>query len=114
MEEQWFNIFNDLNVKKKELKELKTKHNDLTNALIESFIQNNIDAIVIPNSNKKLILNEKKSYGAINKDYILETLNNYIDEKSPKTTTDLAENMTESIMQNRVEKSKHSLKLVKK
>ena len=114
MEEQWFNIFNDLNVKKKELKELKNKHNDLSNALIDNIIQNNIDSIVIPNSNKKLILNEKTSYGTINKDYILETLNNYIDEKSPKGTTDLAENMTESIMQNRVEKRKHFLKLVKK
>lgn len=114
MEEQWFTIYNELNAKKKELKEMKKLHTEMTNTILEKMINENIEYININNSNKKLVLNEKTTFGTINKDYILETLNNYIVEKSPKTTNGLAENMTESIMNNREQKKKIFLKLAKK
>ena len=108
---EFLNLLNKINDKKKELKELKAEFDILSDDLLQYMLSKNLEYIQI--ENKKICMNETKSFNTINKDYILITLQEYIKEHTPKTTNNLAEKMTESLIENRSQKTKLKLKILK-
>lgn len=112
LSKEWFKYYNHLNEKKKELKELKKHFDELSNTLQEFMLSNSIDTIII--DNKKICLKETHTFSSINKESLVNSIQEYIDKNNPKTTTHLAENMSESIMNNRTQKTKTNLRVSKK
>ena len=113
--EQLYIIHIDIQSKSNELKCLKKSYDEMTETLKEYMINENICKLQLENK-KVLHLKEKKTFSALNKDYILETLKSFY--KQPvaqhKKPDELAEKTTETIIDNRETKVSWILKFLNK
>lgn len=113
--EQLYSMHKEIQTKSNELKIIKKSHDELTETLKEYMIRENISKLQLPNS-KVLYLKEKKTFSALNKVYILETLKSFY--KQPvaqlKKPDELAEKTTETIIDNREAKISWILKFLNK
>ena len=117
-------VFKDIDKKLNNNKEFVlgyiTKTNYVYNVIIEYLsetLQNLLEATdtdyIMLSNGKKIVNKESKSFNSLNKDYIYEKLQEYIDTTKPKTTNGLAETLTNKIIDDRVSKVKYTLKIVK-
>ena len=113
--EQLYVMHTDIQTKSNELKGLKKSYDELNETLKEYMLNEKL--IKIQLQNKKVIhLKEKKTFAALNKDYILETLKSFY--KQPvaqhKKPDELAEKTTDTIIDNRESKTSWVLKFLNK
>ncbi len=113
--EQLYVMHIDIQTKSNELKSLKKSYDELTETLKEHMIHEKMTKIQLQNK-KVLHLKEKKTFSALNKDYILETLKSFY--KQPvaqhKKPDELAEKTTDTIIDNREAKLSWVLKFLNK
>ena len=104
-------IFN----KSKELKSLKKAYEDCEDEVKSYMIREQISNIKLENG-KVLHIKEKKSLSSINKDYILETLKSFYKNAFAKSNgpDELAEQTTDTIIENREVKFSTVLKFLNK
>ena len=103
----------DIQTKTNELKTLKSAYDELHESLIQCMLNEGLTKLQLENK-KVLHLKEKKTFSALNKDYILETLKSFY--KQPvaqhKKPDELAETTTDMIIDNRESKLKWILKFL--
>ena len=113
--EQLYIMHIDIQSKSNELKGLKKSYDELTETIKQYMIDEKINKIQLENK-KCLHLKEKKTFSALNKDYILETLKSFY--KQPvaqhKKPDELAEKTTDTIIDNREAKMSWILKFLNK
>ena len=95
---------------------MKKSYEEMNDLVKEFMIKEKITKIKIDADNKVLHLKEKKSFAALNKEYILETLKSFY--KQPvaqhKKPDELAVQTTETIIDNRESKLTWVLKFLNK
>lgn len=105
----------DIQSKSNELKALKKSYDELNETLKSFMINENLTKITL--ENKKVIhLKEKKTFSALNKDYILETLRSFYKQPHAqhRKPDELAEKTTDTIIENRETKTSWVLKFLNK
>jgi len=113
--EQLYLIHIDIQSKSTELKTIKKTYDEINETLQNYMLNEKITKIQL--QNKKVIhLKEKKTFSALNKDYILETLKSFYKQPSSqhKKPDELAEKTTETIIENREFKTSFVLKFLNK
>ena len=113
--EQLYVMHIDIQAKSNELKGLKKSYDELTETLKVYMINEKMSKIQLQNK-KFLHLKEKKTFSALNKDYILETLKSFYKQpvSQHKKPDELAEKTTETIIDNREAKLSWVLKFLNK
>ena len=99
----WVLINNEMTKLQKQVKELRNKKKTISNVLIEIMEKNEIDGIDI--NDGKLLYKKNKIKGAINKEYLLSTLNDYF-KKYPDVDTN---DVSSFILENRPIKEKQTI-----
>jgi len=99
----WLQIDNDISSLQKQIKELRENKKQLTNSLVDVMKNNDIDCFDITNG--KLIYSKSKIKKPINKKSLLEALQVYF-----KDNTELAQNVSQHILDNREETVKESIR----
>ena len=113
--EKLYDMHIDIQAKSNELKGIKKSYDELTETLKEYMINEKMTKIQLKNQ-KVLHLKEKKTFSALNKDYILETLKSFYNqpEQLHKKPDELAETATDFIIDNRESKVSWILKFLSK
>lgn len=99
----WIQIDTDISSLQKQIKELRENKKNLTNSLVNVMKSNEIDCFDI--NNGKLIYSKSKIKKPINKKSLLEALQIYF-----KDNTELAQNVSQHILDNREETVKESIR----
>ena len=99
----WIQIDTDISSLQKQIKELRENKKNLTNTLVNVMKSNEIDCFDI--NNGKLIYSKSKIKKPINKKSLLEALQIYF-----KDNTELAQNVSQHILDNREETVKESIR----
>ena len=105
----------NIKIKTNEMKQLKQEQENITETLKKHMIDNDIDKIKVSDT-KVIHLKEKKTFSALNKDYILETLKSFYKQPVPKQNQpdQLAELTTDILIENRNVKIEHVIKVLVK
>lgn len=101
---QWLHLEKEIQVLQKELKERKSKKNELSNALVEIMKSKEIDCF--DSSEGKIIYTKSNIKNTINKKYLLESLEKYF-ENNPNIPTD---DIVKYILENRAINTKESIR----
>ena len=96
-----------------ELKGLKTQKESLEKPIMEYMKSHNIDCCNIQNGGS-VLLKKSTQLGALNKDVIQQSLENFFSQPRPENSRILAEESTEYIMKSRDTKEKFMLKVREK
>jgi len=99
----WLQYDNDISNLQKQIKELRENKKNLTSSLVDIMKENEIDCFDITNG--KLIYSKSKVKKPINKKSLLEALQIYF-----KDNTELAQNVSQHILDNREETVKESIR----
>ena len=97
----------------KSVKETKEQRDQFGQKLQQEMMNKNISDIVLPSGNV-LMLKTRVQLGAINKEYIQETLTDFFKQPLPKDNTELAQRTADALLNNREAAEKMSIKLQKK
>ena len=99
----WLQYDSDISNLQKQIKELRENKKNLTSSLVDVMKNNEIDCFDITNG--KLIYSKSKIKKPINKKSLLEALQVYF-----KDNTELAQNVSQHILDNREETVKESIR----
>ena len=105
----------DIKTKSDELKNMKKAYDELDESVKGYMLNEKLTSIKLKN-NKVLHVKEKKTFSALNKDYILETLKCFYKQplSQHRKPDELAEKTTETILDNRESKMSWVLKFLNK
>ena len=101
---QWLHLEKEIQLLQKELKERKSKKNELSNTLVEIMKSKEIDCF--DSSEGKIIYTKSNTKNTINKKYLVECLEKYF-ESNPNIPTD---DVVKFILENRTINVKESIR----
>lgn len=96
-----------------QVKALREQKEGLTEAIIKYMTDNNIESCNLPDESR-LVLKSQIQLGALNKEYMYETLVDFYKEPQPNDAKQLAEKTTDTLLGNRDVKEKKVIKILKK
>ena len=104
---------NEIKEHAKRSKDIRERRDALGESIQLYMVSNKIDNCTLPNGGS-LALKTQIQMGALNKEYIQETLADFFKKPLPKNTTNLAVDTTDAILSNRETNEKHVLKVMKR
>jgi seryl-tRNA synthetase len=102
---EWIKCDNEIRQLQKEIKARKTIQNKLASNILNTMKSKEIDSFEL--NDGKLIYTQTKIKGSLNKNYLIKCIGNYFSNLEDK---EIANNLTEYILENRETKIKESIK----
>jgi hypothetical protein len=106
------NVENQIKELNKNLKALRQDKEELSAQLMNSMLSENIESIQVDNN--IIVIKSTKQYGAINKEYLTQSLSHFCKSSVFKESNIFAEKATEHILTNRDVNEKQVVRLIKK
>lgn len=110
----YYEVVEKMDCLKSEMKKLKEMKEQYTESLMDIMGKNEVVSVTLKDQGVIVMLKEMKQKGAMNKEYIMNTLEEVYDKISlPKDPKEKAERTTDIIMSSRQETTKSVIKLKK-
>lgn len=111
---KWEEIDDEIADTQKRLKDIKKMKDDITETIKMHMISEKIENVVLPSSKHNLRLKSRVKLSPINQEYIKETLNGFFSKPFSNDPEVLANETTESIMNNRDSEEVFTIRRTKK